>query len=253
MAARNQSLERALDILELLGEHGTGMRVNEICDSLGLNKSTVSRMLATLAEREFVEKLKDGSYRIGVRIIEISSIHLNSLQLKTEALPYMEELQNKTGLIVHLATMMDKEIVYLEKLSPTANLRMYSQIGKRAFMHSTGLGKAMMAFMGREEIKNIIREKGLPRVTEHTITDETTLLKELDLIHKRGYAFDEEENEIGVRCIAAPIFDYRGQVIAAVSACGFLENYQFQKSEEFIQEVVECVKKISKAMGWRAK
>lgn len=253
MAARNQSLERTLDILELLGEHGSGMRVHEICDRLGLNKSTVSRMLATLAEREFVEKLKDGSYRIGVRIVEISSIHLNSLQLKTEALPYMEELQNKTGLIVHLATMMDKEIMYLEKLSPTANLRMYSQIGKRAYMHCTGLGKAMMAFLDRGEVESIIREKGLPKVTEHTITDREKLSEELLKIRERGYAFDEEENEIGVRCIAAPIFDYRGKVIAAISACGFLENYPYNREEEFIKEVLECVQNISKSMGWRKK
>lgn len=248
-----QSLDRALDILEALGEWGEGRQVRDLCEELSLNKSTVSRMLNTLAQRGYVEKLKDGSYRLGVRIVELSSVHLNSLQLKTEALRFMEELKVKTGLIIHLGVLSDMEVVYLEKLSSYTNLRMYSQIGKRAYAHCTGLGKSMMAFMDHREVEKIIRTKGLPAITKYTITNADELYKKLDMIRENGYSIDEEENEENIRCVAAPIFDYTGNVIAAVSATGFKDVFTEDKINNVINEVMHCTESISRAMGYNKK
>lgn len=245
-----QSLDRALDILELLGRSGAGVQEKDICAELGLNKSTVSRMLNTLRQRGYVEKRKDGNFRIGVRIVELSSVHLNSLQLKTEALSFMELLKAKTGLTIHLGTMSDMEVVYLEKLSAYTNMRMYSQIGKRVYAHCTGLGKVMMAYMSHDEVEKILRVKGMPAVTDKTITDKEELLKRLDNIRKKGYSVDEEENEIGVRCVAAPVFDYRGNVIAAVSATGFLDTFAADRISSVAEDLLVCTKGISRAMGY---
>ncbi len=245
-----QSLERALDILEELSKSDTGMRVNELCACLGLNKSTVSRMLATLASRGYVEKRNTGEYRLGLRIVELSSDRLSSVQLKTEALPYMEDLRNRVGLTVHLGMMVDMEVVYLEKLGAFSNIRMYSQIGKRVYAHCTGLGNAMMAYMDESAVLKILREKGMPRLTEKTVTSEEGVLKKLETVRRNGYAYDEEENEKGVHCVAAPIFDYRGNVIAAISTTGFFETITAEQVEALAQAVMDCAKKISKAMGY---
>ena len=253
MSTTIQSLERALDILEMLGSHPQGVQVKDLSKELLLNKSTVSRMLYTLGERGYVQKKEDGSYRLGIRLVELCSLHLNSLQLKTEALPSMERLRNQTGLIIHLGALDDGEVVYLEKMTSFTNIRMYSQIGKRAYIHSTGLGRAILSAMSNKEVLQILKEKGMPAVTEKTCVDEEEMLRQLDEIRSRGYAIDDEENEIGMRCVAAPIFDYRGKVIAAVSATGFLEMLPYEKIEDTSKYVTECADSISKAMGYQSK
>lgn len=253
MSATIQSLERALDILEMLGKHPGGMQVKDLSQQLELNKSTVSRMLYTLGERGYVQKKPDGSYRLGIKIVELCSLHLNSLQLKTEALPFMEQLRNQTGLIIHLGALDDNEIVYLEKLTSYTNIRMYSQIGKRAWLHSTGMGRAILSTMSNKDVLKILKEKGMPAVTSRTCVKEEELLKQLDEIRHRGYAVDDEENEIGMRCVAASIFDYRGDAIAAVSATGFLEMLPYEKIDAIGKCVVDCADSISACMGYQKK
>ena len=253
MSTTIQSLERALDILEMLGNHPGGIQVKDLSQELALNKSTVSRMLHTLGERGYVQKKEDGSYRLGIKIVELCSLHLNSLQLKTEALPAMEQLRNQTGLIIHLGALDDGEIVYLEKLTSYANIRMYSQIGKRAYLHSTGMGRAILSAMTNKEVLKIVKEKGMPAITEKTCVKEEELLKQLEQVRQRGYAIDDEENEIGMRCVAAPIFDYRGDVIAAVSATGFLEMLPYERIEEVAEYTMKCADDISACMGYRRK
>lgn len=251
MSATIQSLERALDILEMLGSHPGGTQVKDLSSELGLNKSTVSRMLYTLGERGYVQKKQDGSYRLGIKIVELCSLHLNSLQLKTEALPAMEQLRNQTGLIIHLGALDDGEIVYLEKITSYTNIRMYSQIGKRAWIHSTGMGRAILSTMNNRDVLKILKEKGMPAVTSKTCVKEEELLEQLDEIRRRGYAIDDEENEMGMRCVAAPIFDYRGDAIAAVSATGFLEMVPYEKIDMIGKCVMECADSISNCMGYQ--
>lgn len=167
-----QSIDRAFEILEALGNCPNGMQVKELSAALALNKSTVSRILLTLASKGYVVKNKDNYYRLGMRLVDLCSFYLNSLQLKTEALPFLEELRNQTGLIVHLGSLDENEVVYLDKISSFNNIRMYSQIGKRAYVHCTGLGKAMLSRMSREEVEEILAAKGLPMMTQYTCTDQ---------------------------------------------------------------------------------
>lgn len=246
-----QSIDRAFEILEALGNKPEGMLVKELSAQLGLNKSTVSRILATLAEHGYVEKNKNNYYRIGMIMVDLCSLYLNNLQLKTEALPFLEELRAQTGMIVHLGTMDEGEVVYLEKISSFSNIRMYSQIGKRAYMHATGLGKAMLSGLSEKEVESIVHRRGLPAITEKTCTGYSELLQDLYVTKQRGYSIDDEENEIGVRCVAAPIFDYRGNMIAAVSAAGFLDMFPKEKIEKIGECVKKCAKKISRSMGYR--
>lgn len=248
-----QSLERAIDILELLSVNPNGIQVKDISSKLDLNKSTVSRMLSTLVIRGYALKKNDGSYKLGLKIVDISSMYLNNLQLKTESLPFLDFLRNKTNLIIHLGAYNDEELIYLEKITSFTNLRMYSQIGKKAMLHSTGLGKAVLSTMTDREVENILSTKKLEKLTSNTMTDIKDILRDVRVIRERGYAIDDEENECGMKCVASPIFDYRGTVIGAISATGIVDVMTVDKIKATIPIVMETADKISEAMGYRNK
>lgn len=248
-----QSIQRAMAILVLLGDHPDGLQVREIASLSNLNKSTVSRILFTLATQGFVEQNADKSYRIGLRILDLGSSHFNSLQLKTEAVPHLELLRNKTSRVIHLGVMQDNHIVYLDKVSEFPNMRMYSMIGKRAYCHATGLGKAMMSQMDRVEVAAILSTVGMPARTENTLRTPEELYEELDRAAKQGYALDNEENETSVNCVAAPIFDYTGTCIAAVSATGFGKKPGAKELATIAANVQEAALHISQSMGYKSR
>ncbi len=253
MANRVQALDRALDILENLALEGKGMGLTELSQKVGLNKSTVYRLLSTLAEWGYVEKTTQGSkYKLGLKVIDLGSIFLNNIELKTEALPYLNELKEKSRQPVHLARLEDGQVVYIEKVDVINSIRMYSQIGRRVPAHSTALGKVMMAYKRADEVEYIIQNRGLAAVTSNTITDKQRFMEELKNIRIRGYALDDEENEVGIRCLAAPVFDYRCKVIAAVSTSGAIDVFTYQKLDELKESVMDVAHKISMRLGYKS-
>jgi DNA-binding IclR family transcriptional regulator len=253
MSNRVQTLDRALEILETLAEEGRSMGVTELGQRVGLNKSTVYRLLSTLAEWGYVEKSrKDNKYKLGLKIIDLGSLVLNSIELITEALPYLNELKKKSQQPVHLARLEDGQVVYMEKVDVITSIRMYSQIGRRVPAHSTALGKVMLAHMNVAEVEEIISTRGLWAVTPKTITDKQRFMEELRNVKAKGYALDDQENEMGIRCLAAPIIDYRCKVIAAVSTSGTLELFTYEKLEELKQHVMDTAHNISIRLGFKS-
>lgn len=251
MANTVQTLDRALEILETVATEGRGLGVTELSKRVGLHKSTVHRILHTLMQWGYVEKSWEGDkYRLGMKVVDLGSIYLNNIQLKTEALPYLRELREKSQQPVHLARLEGGEVVYIDKIDVINSIRMYSQIGRRVPVHCTALGKAMAAYLSLGEVEEIIEKKGLSKITQNTITSKQRFIEELKLTRERGYAFDDEENEIGIRCISAPIFDYRGQVIAAVSTSGPKEIFTDEKICEIKDHVIDTARKISMRMGY---
>lgn len=248
-----QSIDRAFEILETLSMESRGLSIKELSERLTLNKSTVHRILATLIAWGYVEKNNEEKrYRLGPKIINLGSIYLNNIELKTEALPYLHKLKDHTGQVVHLGIIENGDVVYLDKIEIFSTIRMYSKIGKRAMCHNTGLGKAMLAFLPDKEVDKIIREKGLPRVFDNTITDPKVLKEELRVIRSRGWAIDDEENELGIRCAAAPVYDYTGNVIAAISSTGPLNLYTYEYLEETVSVLVkDAAYQISLRMGYQ--
>lgn len=249
-----QSINRAFEILEALVEARQGMTIAELVEQLGLNKSTVHRILQTLVAWGYVtkdERLK--CYRSGIKVMALASHYLNGLELKTEALPFLEKLQQQTGVFVHLGTLDQEEIIYLEKLGPYTHFRMYSQIGRRAPVYATGLGKAVFAQLDETHQRALLDKIKFVPSTEHTVTNEAEFLSDIQRTKERGYALDDEENEEGMRCIAAPIFDYTGKVIGAVSASGMVTVVTEDKIPLFGQYVRECAAAISAQMGYLSK
>lgn len=246
-----QTVDRALSLLELLARHRDGLRPVDLAGLMDLNKVTIHRLLSTLAQRGFIERDSSGHrWLLGLKMIELSSLRLNSLELKTEAQPILRRLIEQTGQAAHLAIRDRTEIVYIEKMETVYSMRMYSQIGKRSPAFSTALGKVMLSALPDDELADLLEPAHLRALTPGTITDKAALIEEIRHVRQQGYALDREENEPGVSCLAAPVFDYRGQVIAAISTAGDRRDYLDDPNHLMIQHVKEAARQISRRMGY---
>jgi IclR family KDG regulon transcriptional repressor len=246
-----QALDRTFDILELLSKEQHGLSLTDIGHRLELHKSTVHRFLQALKERGYIEKTAHGNYRLGMEFIELSSLYLNNLELKTEAQPLLRELASLTANTVFLAFLQDDEVVYIDKMETFNSLRKYSIIGRRAPLYCTALGKAMLTGRSDAEIRQLFRGKQLAAFTPATLTDAEKIVREISKTRKRGWSIDDEEYDPGLRCIGAAIQDYRSQVIAAVSTSGSVSMIPKQKVEEIAGHVRKMALEIPRRMGYR--
>lgn len=247
-----QTLDRAFDILELLSRQPNGLPLTEVAARLGLNKSTVHRILASLKARGYVEQ-RAGSkaYRLGLEFIEISSLYLNNLELKTEAQDSLHKLCRQADQTVFMAIMQDRDVVYIDKIEAHQSLRRYKIIGQRRPLHTTSLGKALLSGLSEREIVRLYGTGEFERLTANTLGDLATLLKEIELTKQRGWAFDDEENEVGTICVGAPVYDYRNMVIAAVSVAWERAANPGLDPKQMAALVVDATQEISRRMGYR--
>jgi IclR family transcriptional regulator, KDG regulon repressor len=249
-----KSVSRALDIITLVSLKKGGMGVTEIANQIDINKSSVYRILSTLVQYGYIEQDSEtGRYKLGYKFLEVSSKLLESIDLRAEARPYLQELENLTNEVIHLVVYDQGEVVYIEKLEGNETLRMHSKVGKRAPMHCTSVGKAILAYLPSNVVLDILDRKGMPMHTDKTITNRDSFLQELIEVRKRGYALDLEENEYGITCIAVPIFDHLGKVIAAVSISGPTMRMTKERMEQLQSQMIQIGKKISKRLGFESR
>ncbi len=250
MSNNIQVIDRALDILEILSIEKEGLGVTEIGNRLALHKSTVHRIVSALAERGYIEKVSNKSvYRLGLKLIELSSVYLNNVELKTEARPYLKELSLKYNLAAHIAILDGCDAVYIDKFDTVGDIRLYSQIGRRIQVHCSGLGKSLVSGLSDSEIDELMSGYEFTRYTSHTIRSLEEFKKQINEIRRLGYALDDEEHDEQIRCVAAPIYDYRDNVIAAVSVAGPTDIISREKDAEIGAFVRNISKKISRRMG----
>ena len=247
-----KSVDRAMQLLKLIGKKKEGCGVTELANQVDINKSSVYKILITLAKYGLIEQdPSTGKYRLSFGLLELSSSLLESLDLRTQAYPYLLELEKATNEVIHLVVLDQGEVVYIEKLEGNETLRMHSKVGRRAPVHCTGVGKAILAYLPSHEVDSILEKHGMAKHTEYTITDKKTFYRELERVRQQGYALDEEENELGIKCVGAPIFDHRGQVIAAISVSGPTVRMSEERKRELVQLVKDTSIKISRRMGYR--
>ena len=246
-----KSLDKALNILELVAKTNKPLGVTEISKEADINKSTVYRILATLEYRGYIsQNSHNEKYTTGIKLFELGSQVIGDLDLRETVKPYLENLMDLTGETVHLGILDDGEVIYIEKVESPKTIRMYSKVGKRIYAHSTSLGKVLLAYSGEEKVDEIISEKGLPRQASNTITDPDNFKIHLRKVREQGYAVDDEENEEGIRCIAGPIFDHTGNITAAFSISGPALRITRAKIDEFSSMVKEYSGKMSRALGY---
>ena len=249
MAEQVQVVDRVLDILEYLSLTQDDVGPTEIADAVGLNKSTVHRLLASLHSRGYIDKNEaDGTYRIGVKLVEIVSNHINNLELQTEARPVLNELHDELGLIVHLGILDRHEVVYVEKMDIAPNLRRYAQIGLRVPAQCSSLGKCLLACMSGEQQEFMMANCRFEAYTPKSITGMQQLKEHLRTVRRQNWAMDDEEYMSGHRCIGAPVYDYRGEIIAAVSASGPVSLLPDARVPEVVRRVKEAASTISRRL-----
>ena len=245
-----KSVDKACFLLDVVSEHPQGITITELAAEVDMYKSTVHRLLTTLMRRGYIEQeTQTGKYKLGYRLLDLGMRLLSSIDLRKEAAPALRELASLSNEIVHLALMDRGEIVYIDKMESDNTTRMHSRIGKRVPVHSTSLGKVILAYLPEGEAADIVRRYGMPSLTEHTISDPGEFERVLAETAKLGYAFDLEENELGVCCVAAPIFDHADQIVAACSVSGPSNRMTSARLGELVPIVKDCARTISLRLG----
>jgi IclR family acetate operon transcriptional repressor len=242
-----QPVYKALQVLRCLGEERRELALSEICYRVDLPKTTVFRYLQTLCACGFLTHDPDTDlYRIGLRVWELGlSVH-EPLRIREVALPAMRELRDRYNETVNLGVLDGLDVVYLEIIESRRSLRMQAQLGGRDPIYSTALGKAVLAFMSEDRWPAHIPRELAPR-TERTVTAPDRLRQDLVRVRATGFAFDDEENEEGARCIAAPIMNHFGQVLAAVS----LSAPASRLPDRMVPKVAAAVKETAAAISQR--
>lgn len=244
------SLDHALVILEAIGRASLPVGLSDIARKIGYPKTTVHRILHTLVRRGFLRKeAQTGRYQLTLKLFEIGSAAVNQLGIKDIAKPHLEALRNLSGETAHLAVMDDDGVFYIDKIESYSSIRMYSYIGRRAPLHCTAVGKALLAYQPSEKIERFLSQ-GLKAYTRYTTLDKEELMGILSKVRRQGYALDEEELEIGLFCIAAPVKNHLGNVIAAVSISGPGTRLTKSRIRELIPLVVKTGGEISAVLGF---
>jgi IclR family transcriptional regulator, KDG regulon repressor len=244
------SVQRAVDILDLFDLRTQELGVTEIARALDLPKSTAAGLIFTLEQNNYLDQnTVTRKYRLGFKLAERAGVFLNQFDIRQAAFPVLEELRNSTNESVNLAICDGQNVIYIERMLGSNMLGMRSEIGKREPIHSTALGKAILAQLPLTGINQFIADYEFIPVTPQTITDSTAFLEELEQTLSRGYAIDDQENELGGRCVAAPIFDYLGVPVASISVSVPVQRFPKEKIPELGTLVKNAAQAISLKLG----
>lgn len=244
------SIERALSILQCLGQSKRGFSISEIGRRLKIPKSSAHLILTTLERRGFLQKhTQTGRYHFGLQLVSLSRCAIENLDLREEAKPFLRSLMQETGLTVHMAVLERDEAVIIEKVEAPGLVRLASWIGRRLDVNCTGVGKVLLAFLPHEQLEYLLSTKEFARHNARTIISKSALRRELALVRQSGYALDDEEDEPGLRCIGAPVFDENGTALAAISVAGTTSQIAMARVPILARQVMEAAQAISLRFG----
>ncbi|TAK44367.1 MAG: IclR family transcriptional regulator [Betaproteobacteria bacterium] len=243
-----QVIERMMRLLDVLAEHPEPLGLKQIAQITALHPSTAHRILAAMAAGRLVDRVEPGSYRLGMRLLELGTLVRSRISVREHALPLMRELHAQTGETVNLSVRQDDEIVYVERTSSGRSaMRIVHMIGARAPLHVTSSGKLFLLEEGFARLRDYAKRTGLAPHTRNSLSTLPTLERDLERIQRQGWATDNEEAEIGVRCVAAAVRDDSGQLIAALS----ISTPADRMKPQWGPLVKEAAERISRAVGHR--
>ena len=244
-----QVFDRADCLLSLLADQHAPVTLKALACESGLHVSTVHRILGALAAIGLVEHQAGGVYRLGLRWLEYGNLVRERLEVRDVARPFIEALHNTLGEPVNLAIRDGDDIIYLDRASANAaRIRVVYRVGSRAPLHLTSLGKLFLAEDTPEQIADYAARTGLPGNTDHSLTRLNTLTKALKDVQKSGIAFDNEEAELGLRCVAAPVHDDQGKLVAAISVSSPSERFG-EHEATWVPALTQCAQSVSRALG----
>ncbi len=245
---RIKVLQKAFKLLELFHDKIDELSATEITEKLKFNKTTVFRIISNLEEEGYLEKNPEtGKYRLGMKLFFLGGLVKPYRHLKTVAKPLLRSLNQQSGETVHLAVLHKHQALYLDKIESTHTVRVVvSQIGQKLPAHCSGVGKVLLAYQPQEEVKEAVENTGLPAFTQNTITTWNQLKIELEKVRQQGYANDNEEIEMGLKCVAAPVF-LDGRVVAALSVSVPKDRYE-KTPRDLTRMVVHTARELSEVL-----
>lgn len=243
------SIERAFSILEMLDGSRRGWNISEISRKRKIPKSSAHVIVLTLERLGYVKREPSSRrYKLGLKICGLGRGLMNDLALPEIALPHMRWLVEKTRLTSHLGVLEKGHVVFIQKIDGPGMIKFDTYVGKRADLHCTGLGKALLAYSHEGVISDVLLNGSFARYTESTITAPAAFRKELIRVKQKGYSIDDEEEELGVRCLAVPVFNPLGELIAALSVTGTTAQIHPDGFDKLGEIVKEASARISKAL-----
>src|SRR5207248_5164982 len=245
-----QSVDRALLIIETLAEDDEGYRLSDLAVRTGLSTSTAHRLLTTLERRRFVQFDRDGSkWHVGAQSFVVGSPFVRRRNFATQAMPYLRKLRDQTRETANLAVVDDESIIVLTRMESREIMRSLTKVGGRVAMVASGVGKAVLATYSDDDVNAIIRRQGMPRLTEKSIVRPGALFRELETIRRQGYAVDDEEARIGLRCVAAVVYSDSSEPLAAISVSGMTSRVTAARLPALGQTVREVAAELTLALG----
>lgn len=247
---RLSSVANSIRLTKAFSENEYEMGISALAARLGLAKSTVHRLATTLVEYDILEQNREtGKYRLGLALFELGTLVRRKMDVMSEAQAQIHALADLSGETVQLAILDHLSVLYIRIRESRQAVRMSTGLGSRAPAHCTSVGKALLAHQAPEVIQQVI-DNGLPRHTPNTITEGPRLLEELASIRQKGYAIDDEEIESGLRCVAAPIRDHSGRVVAAISVAAPVQRMTKKNLQTTVPSVVAAADAISRRLGY---
>jgi IclR family acetate operon transcriptional repressor len=251
---RVQSVERALQLLETLAAAGPdGATLSDLARSIGVSKSTAYAILQTMLGSGFVADAGAGStrrYRLGMALARLGDVVVSQIALRDVALPVLRDLARETGLTARVAVLEEPYAVVIGRAdAPDSTVRFAANLGRREHLHCSAVGKAMLASLDRDAARSILAAVGMPGKTKHTITDEETLLAELETVAQRGYAVDDEEDADGIFCVGVAVHDHTGRCAGAISVTGIKRDLPSWQVAQLGAKVREHALRVSALLG----
>jgi len=244
-----QVIERMMMLLDVLADHPDPVSLKDLSSATGLHPSTAHRILNDMVAKRFVDRTDPGSYRLGMRLLELGNIVKSRLNVRESALPWMQALHRKTQQTVNLSVRQSDEIVYIDRaFSERSGMQVVRAIGGRAPLHLTSTGKLFLSVDDAKAVRAYATRTGLAGHNKNSITDLAKLERELSLVRARGYARDNEELELGVRCMAAGIRDDSGRLVAGLSISAPVDRLR----DEWLDDLIATATSISDVLGYRA-
>ena len=242
---------RLFQIIEFLAGSRDWVSLRTMARELDISAASAFRSLNSLKELGYVRQHpQDSKYQLTLKIAWVSAQVLENVQLRQIAHPFLQNLTALTNETTHLAVLEDNDFVYIDKVDNTQAMRMRSRVGQRGQLHCTAAGKSMLAFLPPDDLPRLVKRIKFSSLTENTITDPAKFLEHLTRVRRLGYALDDEENEMGIRCIGAPIYDHAGRMAGALSISGWTITMTRERIPQLAPELLQTCQRISNELGF---